>query len=577
MKTPNKANLKRKLTEVIPFNIMEKYKSYFSFKNAYYPSLSNLQDLKSFISEKLDNCEKKEEKIKINEDKEKIEKLIENYEDKKASSDCSITIYDGDKKGKQIKMVLKFLRFCKKFYNPIVHASRKDLNYYLLPSCVFSSNLKYADYVFSLTDIIQDKKDYKDKSDNKNNDDYKKKDKNDDLDKNDNKYKNEGNEKDKNNEKDEIDDDKDKNDEKDEIDDDKDKNNEKDEIDDDKDEYDDEEDKENNDKDESDDEGDVGVVDNNKINADEKDEPDDKDKNNNKDLRINNEKDKNNNYNDIIYDKEKNGNKTTFIKINDDYYLYKEEKIINIKEALQILFFNQRNNLNEINTDKLMESKKEYQMKLRLFNKNIGSLLELLQFQKDENFELNDDIKNKENDLFNKLNALDISISDIINDNLKREEAENIIKLIGELIDTETKELKMPYSKFRKLNIDIDSKTNRIYLIINFLQNQKEKIDNARKSIYREYENYLNILIRQTNEYKDYLRDFTSNDVNLFEKWAEVVSKKYKGKKKKFLQLDVLMNNFYDLLTSVKIDFDYSYDEKFYLWTIKNNFSDYLK
>ena len=37
------------------------------------------------------------------------------------------------------------------------------------------------------------------------------------------------------------------------------------------------------------------------------------------------------------------------------------------------------------------------------------------------------------------------------------------------------------------------------------------------------------------------------------------------------------MNNFYDLLISVKIDIDYSYDEKFDLWTIKNNFSDYLK
>ena len=37
------------------------------------------------------------------------------------------------------------------------------------------------------------------------------------------------------------------------------------------------------------------------------------------------------------------------------------------------------------------------------------------------------------------------------------------------------------------------------------------------------------------------------------------------------------MNNFCDLLTSVKLDIDYSYDEKFSLWTIKNDLSGYLK
>lgn len=137
--------------------------------------------------------------------------------------------------------------------------------------------------------------------------------------------------------------------------------------------------------------------------------------------------------------------------------------------------------------------------------------------------------------------------------------------------------MKLPYSKFQKLNIDIDSKENRIYLLLNFLQKQKEKIDNARENICRDYENYLNILIEQTNEYKDYLRDFVSEGVNLFDEWAKHVAKNYKGKRKKFLQLDVLMNNFCDLLTSVKLDIDYSYDEKFSLWTIKNDLSGYLK
>ena len=214
---------------------------------------------------------------------------------------------------------------------------------------------------------------------------------------------------------------------------------------------------------------------------------------------------------------------------------------------------------------------------MRVFNKNIDPLLKILSFEGDKKFKLNEDMKNKEPELFNQLNTLDVSISNIIADNLKHEEAENIIKSIKELINIETKDLKLPYSKFQKLNIDIDSKENRIYLLLNFLQKQKEKIDNARENICRDYENYLNILIEQTNEYKDYLRDFVSEGVNLFDEWAKFVAKNYKGKRKKFLQLDVLMNNFCDLLTSVKLDIDYSYDEKFSLWTIKNDLSGYLK
>ena len=43
------------------------------------------------------------------------------------------------------------------------------------------------------------------------------------------------------------------------------------------------------------------------------------------------------------------------------------------------------------------------------------------------------------------------------------------------------------------------------------------------------------------------------------------------------LNQETLIDSFYALLTSVKIDIDYSYDEKFALWIIKNNFFGYLK
>ena len=136
-----------------------------------------------------------------------------------------------------------------------------------------------------------------------------------------------------------------------------------------------------------------------------------KDENNNKAMNTNKEN------ND---DNEENGNKISFEKIIDDKPLYKNEKIISIKEALEILFSTKiKNNLNEINIDKIIESKKSYQNKLRVFNKNIDPLLKILSFEGDKKFKLNEDMKNKEPELFNQLNTLDVSISNIIADNLR--------------------------------------------------------------------------------------------------------------------------------------------------------------
>ena len=44
--------------------------------------------------------------------------------------------------------------------------SKKDIDYYLLPRSLFSSNLKYADYIFSLSDKTK-QKNYDDKNDDK--------------------------------------------------------------------------------------------------------------------------------------------------------------------------------------------------------------------------------------------------------------------------------------------------------------------------------------------------------------------------------------------------------------------------
>ena len=90
-------------------------------------------------------------------DLDSIEKMI-NDEDYKANTETRILINSEKKIGKQIRMVFDFLKFCKSFLHPYVHASKKGIDFYLLPRSVFSSNLKYADFIFSLTDNLKGNK-----------------------------------------------------------------------------------------------------------------------------------------------------------------------------------------------------------------------------------------------------------------------------------------------------------------------------------------------------------------------------------------------------------------------------------
>ena len=80
--------------------------------------------------------------------------------------------------------------------------------------------------------------------------------------------------------------------------------------------------------------------------------------------------------------------------------------------------------------------------------------------------------------------------------------------------------------------------------------------------------------MRQASLYKNYPENYLQFNANLFEEWAKEVKSKYKDK---YLEYGVLLENFRDLLKSVELDINYSYDEKFILWAVKNSFANYLK
>ena len=439
LQNSNIINLRRKLTEVIPFHIMEKYQDYFSFTSDYFPNSSNLKELKKIISDKqLEALEAKEKKI-IDDDLNRLGD-IRKMKDQKNDPDCVVNINDNNQIGKQIKMVIDFLKYYKKNCNPVVHISKKNSDYYLLPRSLFSSNLKYADYIFSLSDNV-----------------------------------------------------------------------------------------------------------------------------------------KQNNYGAQNKDKIK-------LEIeSDEYSLYKDEKIISIDEALNILFSKNYLNMSEINVDNKIEGKKKIVNKLKLFDKNIEPFYDIFSLKKKDDFIITDDIKAKESDIINKLNWFDISFSKIINDELSRGECHKIIQDLKELIEIENEDAERIYLESKKLIANtnneelVQKKINRLNIILNFLGNQREKINNARKNIYEEYENYLNVLVNKAKEYNIYLKKYYSfNKSNYFDEWIKTESAQ-KAFEKKYLNLPQIMANFKDLLESVKLDIDYSFDEKFVLWAIKNNFSKYMK
>ena len=429
---PNILKIKRKLTEAIIFTIMEKFQELFSFSSDYFPSSINLKNLMNYISEKLKTCTEEETDF-IKEDLERLDKIIKNP-DNKMNLNSEINIDNKTKKGMKIKIVFDFLRFCKNHLHQYIHSGTKVISYYLLPISLFSSNLKYADYIFSLT-----------KSNNN--------------------------------------------------------------------------------------------------------------------------------------DKTREKNEISFGNENIDLKLYKYEKIIEIGEALQLIFQSKINYLNEIDIDKLITSKKECQNKLKLFNQKIGPILQIFPAELYQNYIISDEIKYKEADLITKLNNFDIYISKIIDDKLSREEALKIIQDIKETIIFETKEAEKLSSDFEELNIEpnpelLNSKTNRIYLILNFLKIQNEKINNARLNIFEKYDNYLDILIDEAIQYKNYFQKNLLININLFDEWTKDAKFRFK---EQYLQLDVLVDNFRELLTFVRLDIIYSHDGIFFLWMIKNKFSFYLR
>ena len=93
------------------------------------------------------------------------------------------------------------------------------------------------------------------------------------------------------------------------------------------------------------------------------------------------------------------------------------------------------------------------------------------------------------------------------------------------------------------------------------------------KSVYEENEKYYNEIINKTQALTDLVnKKYNIKNELLFDKWKEsgpTINNKYS-------KIEILRQNFIDLIKTIELDMSYSYDQKFTLWLIKNNFDNYL-
>jgi hypothetical protein len=159
LKNENIINIKRKLVEALYFEILEKYQDDIIIEGDYTPSKYHLIELKK-IMELIKEKNKFDENHNVTEDIKKLENLINQTIESKPGSKLKVKDQK-TKKQKQIDMLLNFLKFCKKTLNPSVQGDKEKTNHLLLPRSLFDSNLKYAEYMFSMNDIIQKKENNK--------------------------------------------------------------------------------------------------------------------------------------------------------------------------------------------------------------------------------------------------------------------------------------------------------------------------------------------------------------------------------------------------------------------------------
>ena len=259
-----------------------------------------------------------------------------------------------------------------------------------------------------------------------------------------------------------------------------------------------------------------------------------------------------------------------------------KNKKIDIKEALKILlnpktfYINDKkysNDLKEIK-NKLQQDLSQFNDYYKIFIQNSSKGFAIDKIMTPENLD-------EEKDFIDLLAKYEENLLSIFENEIDRKKAFEIINSITQIIEDEVSNAEGYINSLDNSTIDykqtektIKSKINRIYLIIKFLDKQNKKFTNYQLQIYNEYEKSANQILKKSETLKDILqtRTFIEQE-NLLDKWFKTKP----SFKEEFLNESSMRNNFIDLINFVDMNINYTFDEKFSLWMIQNNFSQYLR
>ena len=271
------------------------------------------------------------------------------------------------------------------------------------------------------------------------------------------------------------------------------------------------------------------------------------------------------------------------LNLSEDLNIYVSDEIITINEAIKILLNPQQFSINEKHySQKLNEIKIELNQNLSNFNDYYDSFFKenIIEDLFDGNIDFYK-IECEEKDLSKSLNSFKENLIMILNNKVQKDEALEIIKSIFLKIQEEAKNAKNFIINIENSDRDVEglkkkvvSNLNRIYLILKFVEEQNIEFSNHQKQIYNEFENLSKEILQKSECLENRLESYTFiGKENLFDKWIETKPKF----DEKYLDKSYMGDNIKDLISSVRLDLNHTFDEKFILWVIKNNFSQYLK
>ena len=292
---------------------------------------------------------------------------------------------------------------------------------------------------------------------------------------------------------------------------------------------------------------------------------------------------------DILVSKfETNNNKNeTFSQINvPEADIYKNKKILTINESLKILLSEKivLSDLNKDFSDEIKKKRKHLNEETIILQQKFDYFSGIITKQNSSKEKI-DNLKNEflepNQKFLEQLTLFDSIISNIFIAGAKLDEKmKKNIEIIKECFNNDICPKYDILENIMKMNLGPDEikdylniKIYRLKKILNLLQGIKKKIIEKHKSLYKEYENDLNIITDKIKELFD-LVNSKYNIMNecLFQQWLETHPKI----NHKYCKIEILRNNCLDLIKNIDLNINYSYDEKFLLWVIKNNFSQYI-